>query len=177
MAQETIFDQLKQEHKEVKDLFKKAEECSPNERASIIHEIEENLIPHARGEEKTLYAISRQRLKADKNEDSLLLAHEAYEEHHVADEILEELKSLDVDSERWLPLLKVLKENIEHHIKEEEGPLFSEIKKLFNEDEEVLLLEDYIDAKEDFMMDLPPQTEIDERTPSTKAQHDFHVNP
>lgn len=176
MAKETIYDQLKKEHEEVKELFKRAENCSPKERAAVLHEIEENLIPHSRGEEKTLYSLSRQRAKDSNMTESFLLANEAYEEHHVADEILQELKSLDVESERWLPLLKVLKENIEHHIREEEGSLFAEVKKLFNKEEEALLLEDYMEAKEDYLINLPQQIEIDERTPSVKAQHDFYAS-
>lgn len=173
--EKNIFDLLKKEHKEVKSLFKKAEECPNDERTAVLHEIEENLIPHSRGEEKTIYSLCRDRAKASKLNDSLLLANEAYEEHHVADEILEELKSLDFKSERWLPLLKVLKENIEHHIKEEEGPMFDEIKKLFSNEETDLLLEDYREAKNEYLTNLVPQSKIDERTPSPQAQEHFYM--
>lgn len=169
MAQETIFDQLKKEHREVEELFKAAEECPVSKRASLLHEIEENLVPHARGEEKTLYAVSRKRLQDENKEEPLVLTNEAYEEHHVADNILAELKALDVESERWLPMLKVLKENIEHHVKEEEGSLFKEAKKLFSKEERVEMLDDYLEAKEGFASELPPQTKIDERKPSNPS--------
>lgn len=175
MFEDTIFSQLKQEHDEVKELFKKAEDCPPEERVSALQEIEENLVPHSRGEEKTVYALARERAIASKLDDSVLVTNEAYEEHHVADGLLAELKATDIKSERWLPLLKVLKENIEHHIKEEEGQFFDEVKKLFSNDERTLLLEDYLEAKGEYAGHLPSQSQIDERTPSLKAQEDFYM--
>lgn len=49
---------------------------------------------------------------------------EGFQEHHVADLILKELHQVARDDEQWGAKFKVLKENIEHHIKEEEGPMF-----------------------------------------------------
>jgi hemerythrin-like domain-containing protein len=49
---------------------------------------------------------------------------EGYQEHHVADLIVKELHGLAKDDERWGAKFKVLKENIEHHIEEEEGQMF-----------------------------------------------------
>jgi hemerythrin-like domain-containing protein len=42
----------------------------------------------------------------------------------VADLLVKELHGLARSDERWGPKLKVLKENIEHHIEEEEGDMF-----------------------------------------------------
>ena len=50
---------------------------------------------------------------------------EGYQEHHVADIVLQELQQLPPSDERWGAKLKVLKENIEHHIEEEEGEMLS----------------------------------------------------
>jgi len=41
-----------------------------------------------------------------------------------ADLIVKELHDVATDDEQWAPKFKVLKENIEHHIQEEEGPMF-----------------------------------------------------
>ena len=49
---------------------------------------------------------------------------EGFEEHHVADVVLNELKSVATDSEKWAAKFKVLKESITHHIKEEERMMF-----------------------------------------------------
>ena len=54
---ETIFEQLKSEHDDLKKLLKKAETASVNERKSLLKAIEEELVPHARAEER-LYTPS-----------------------------------------------------------------------------------------------------------------------
>jgi hemerythrin-like domain-containing protein len=49
---------------------------------------------------------------------------ESYQEHHVADQIVKELHELEKDDEKWGAKFKVLKENVAHHISEEENKLF-----------------------------------------------------
>jgi hemerythrin-like domain-containing protein len=49
---------------------------------------------------------------------------EGFQEHHVADVIVKELHDVARDHEQWGAKFKVLKESIEHHIQEEEGPMF-----------------------------------------------------
>ena len=49
---------------------------------------------------------------------------EGFEEHRIADVILKELKDVATDDEKWGAKFKVLKENIAHHIKEEERMMF-----------------------------------------------------
>ena len=53
---------------------------------------------------------------------------EGYEEHHVIDVILDELLEVPEDADQWKAKLKVLKENLEHHIEEEEGEMFRRAK-------------------------------------------------
>lgn len=164
-----IFSQLKSEHEDLKKLLKKTEDADVDERADYLTKICEELIPHARGEEKTLYALFRLRAQ-DEDEDTLDLANEGYEEHLVADELIENLKSIDVKSERWIPMFKVLKENLEHHIREEENEMFKECRELFSKEEQVLILEAYLASKEEFSKDLPAQKDINEREPSVEAE-------
>jgi hemerythrin-like domain-containing protein len=60
---------------------------------------------------------------------------EAYEEHHVVDKLMGELENLPVDDETWGAKAKVMKENIEHHIEEEEGEMFRKARQVFDEAE------------------------------------------
>lgn len=60
---------------------------------------------------------------------------EAIEEHHVADQLLEEFSGLAVNDEQWDAKLAVLKEMIEHHVEEEEKELFPKAAKLIDKDE------------------------------------------
>src|SRR3979409_2746289 len=60
---------------------------------------------------------------------------EALEEHHLVDDIVEQLKDTPFDDEHWSAKFKVTKENVEHHIEEEESPMFSKVRQEFSRDE------------------------------------------
>ena len=170
MTPSTLLGQLKKEHEDVKLLFKKAEDCDQDERADVLQEIKEELVPHARGEEKTIYSLLKGLLdNEDASEEDLNLANEAYEEHRVIDELLKSLESINANDEKWIAHLKVLKENVEHHIKEEELELFELIKKHFTADKLTELKAVYLSVKERFADSLPSQAQIRERQPSSEA--------
>ncbi len=69
-----------------------------------------------KAEEKIFYS----KLMDDEHKEDIL---EGYEEHHASEMVLKELEKTSVDDERWPAKLKVLKEMIEHHIKEEESKI------------------------------------------------------
>jgi iron-sulfur cluster repair protein YtfE (RIC family) len=48
------------------------------------------------------------------------LVQTAYEEHETVDELLADLSGLSPTAEEWIELIAVLKENLEHHIEQEE---------------------------------------------------------
>jgi hypothetical protein len=54
---------------------------------------------------------------------------EALEEHHLVDDIIEQLKDTPFDDEHRSAEFRVTTENVEHHIEEEDGPMFSKGKK------------------------------------------------
>ena len=58
---------------------------------------------------------------------------EGVEEHHQAKMFLRELSNLVEDSEKFQPKLKVLMEDIAHHVQEEEGQMFPMIEEQFDE--------------------------------------------
>ena len=60
---------------------------------------------------------------------------EAYEEHALVKRLLEELASAPKDDEQWTAKFTVLKENVEHHVEEEEGEMFQKARKVLSEDE------------------------------------------
>ena len=57
---------------------------------------------------------------------------EGYQEHHVVDLLMSELEELDVTDETWGAKALVMKENIEHHIEEEEGEMFKTARSVFD---------------------------------------------
>ena len=46
-----------------------------------------------------------------------------------------ELEALDVDDESWGAKAKVMKENVEHHMEEEEGDMFKRARQVFDKAE------------------------------------------
>lgn len=171
MTASNILEQLKNEHEEVKALFKVAEDCEEYERSDVLKLIKLELVPHARGEEKTVYSLLKERLDDQRApEKDITLANEAYEEHRVVDKLLKELEGIDVSDEKWAAHLKVLKENVEHHIKEEEEELFKLIKDHFSDDDLADLKAVYMTTKDRYSETLPSQSQIKERQPNSDAQ-------
>ena len=119
---------LKQEHDEVKDVFAKLEKASGKQAQSQFEQLRDMLSLHETMEETFLYP----RLKEDKRAKDLIL--ESYEEHHVLDVLLGEISQLGPSDEQWQAKIKVLQENTEHHIEEEEGELFPKVRKIWDAD-------------------------------------------
>jgi hemerythrin-like domain-containing protein len=70
--------------------------------------------------------------KAEESRDITL---EAFEEHRIVKQLLAELEASSKDDEQWTAKFTVLKENIEHHVEEEEGEMFTKARKVLSEEE------------------------------------------
>ncbi len=119
---------LKQEHDEAKTLFKKIEDAKGDEALRLWRQLRDDLTMHEKMEETHFYP----ELKNDPNAKDIIL--EGYQEHHVLDLLKGEIDKLEPSSEEWHPKVKVLQENTEHHIEEEEQELFPEVRKIWDED-------------------------------------------
>ena len=53
----------------------------------------------------------------------------------MVDSIMGELEATDVTDETWAAKFTVMKENIEHHIEEEEGEMFKHARQIFDAEE------------------------------------------
>ena len=112
---------LETDHRRLEALLKQADETTERgvkARTKLLATLTAALTRHERLEEKILYPA----LKPHAEARELVL--EGYQEHHVADVVVRELHRLAKDDERWGAKLKVLKENLEHHIQEEETQMF-----------------------------------------------------
>lgn len=113
---------LRQDHRKVKELFRQYSELGENAHKSkqrLAEQIFQELEVHSRLEEDVFYPAARE---ADEEEVGEVVA-EGYEEHHVADVLIAEIRQLDPSDERFDAKMQVLCENIEHHIQEEEEEL------------------------------------------------------
>jgi len=123
---------LKADHDKVKKMLADGEETTERAevtRTELFGKIKAEMLIHERIEEEIFYPALKSHPKA---KDIVL---EGYEEHHVVDEIMGELEALAVTDETWGAKFKVMKENIEHHIEEEEGEMFKTARQVFDSDE------------------------------------------
>ena len=122
-------DLIKQDHKRLKKLLAETLEAEGPEREHRMDHLRTELIAHERIEEEVLYP----RLRDEKKARASVL--EGYEEHHVADVILDELLDVPPETDVWKAKVKVLKENVEHHMDEEESELFKKARAVLDSDE------------------------------------------
>jgi hypothetical protein len=123
---------LKADHDKVKKLLAELEpttERGVKTREELFATIKGELTVHEVIEEEIFYPALKNHPKA---KDIVL---EGYEEHHVVDLLMAELESLDVSDETWGAKAMVMKENVEHHIEEEEGEMFAKARAVFDRQE------------------------------------------
>jgi Hemerythrin HHE cation binding domain len=126
------FELLKKDHKKVSDLLKqldKTEESDASNREELFSQLKNELETHTQIEETIFYPA------LEDHEETKDITLEAYEEHNVVKTLLQELEETSKDDETWSAKFSVLKENVEHHVEEEEGEMFSKVKKALNKDE------------------------------------------
>jgi hemerythrin superfamily protein len=130
------FELLKTDHQKVAKLLERIDETTERgvkTREELFTQLKAELDLHAQIEESIFYPALEE---ADETRDITL---EAYEEHRLVKQLLRELESMSKDSEEWTAKFSVLKENVEHHVEEEEGELFPKGKKVLSkEDQETL---------------------------------------
>ncbi len=95
-------------------------------RAELFSTIKGELTVHEIIEEEIFYPALKSHPKA---KDIVL---EGYQEHHVVDLVVSELEDLDVSDETWGAKAKVMQENVEHHMEEEEGDMFKTARSVFD---------------------------------------------
>ena len=120
---------LKADHDKVRKMLDEGEKTTERgvkTRTELLATIKHELTAHEQVEEEIFYPALKTHPKA---RDIVL---EGYEEHHVVDEVMGELEATDVSDETWGAKFKVMKENIEHHIEEEEGEMFKHARQLFD---------------------------------------------
>jgi hemerythrin superfamily protein len=132
MNEMNAFTLLKTDHKKVAGIMKKIEETTERAvktREELFTQLKTELDIHAAIEEKIFYPV------LEKAEESRDIALEAFEEHRLVKQLLSELEAEAKDDEQWTAKFTVLKENVEHHVEEEEGELFKKARRVLSEEE------------------------------------------
>jgi hemerythrin superfamily protein len=139
---------LKEDHRKVKKLLAELEsttERGVKTREELFMKVKQELVVHEAIEEEIFYPALKEHPKTKE------IALEGYEEHHVVDTVMAEIEGVAYDDEKWGAKFTVMKENLEHHIEEEEGEMFKQAKQVFGQDELTQLGESMKARKEDLM--------------------------
>jgi len=146
-ASKSLLDDLKRDHKEVKELLKsilRSEDAE--ERDEMFTKMRTALTAHSEAEEEMFYP------RLEEDDDTRTDALEAKVEHAIVKNLLEELEAADDKmSDEWTAKCSVLKDLVEHHVEEEEDTLFKDARKIFGKAELTELAGEFESAKEAHM--------------------------
>jgi len=134
------FELLKTDHRKVAELFEMLESAGGKRKLDVFNRIKSELELHTHLEETIFYPA------LEKPQPTHALTLEAYEEHKVVKELLSELSAAKSADDEWQAKAKVLRENVEHHVQEEENELFDNAEDALS-DEEIEALGDRMAAE------------------------------
>ncbi|HEY8227352.1 MAG TPA: hemerythrin domain-containing protein [Pyrinomonadaceae bacterium] len=130
------FNLLKQDHQTVAELLEKIDQTTERAlktREELFTRLKTELDVHAKIEETIFYPA------LENEEETRDITLEAFEEHRLVKQLLSELEGMAKDDEQWTARFSVLKENIEHHVEEEEGEMFSKARSVLSEEDQETL--------------------------------------
>jgi hemerythrin superfamily protein len=113
---------LIEDHERVKGLFEQYESAERAQKQAIARQICQELKIHAQIEEEIFYPAARQAI------DDEELVDEAVEEHSEAKRMIAAIEAAGGDEGEIESTVLELREAIEHHVEEEEGELFPEVR-------------------------------------------------
>lgn len=149
MAREEFTDAialLKADHRKVEDLFEQFEGAKgAGSKQKICHQICIELKVHTAIEEEVFYPALRGKIEDDTLD-------EAYVEHDGAKVLINDLEASSPDADFYDAKVKVLSEEIKHHVKEEEMPgegMFAQARKT---DVDLVALRDAMAARKEALM-------------------------
>jgi iron-sulfur cluster repair protein YtfE (RIC family) len=118
---------LTADHREVSAMFKQFEELSERAKSSkkkLADQICNALLLHTTIEEEIFYPAAR-----GAGKDAEELVDEAVVEHAAAKDLIAQLQEMDPEDALYDAKVKVLGEQVEHHVKEEEKEMFPTVRK------------------------------------------------
>ena len=125
----TAIELLDSQHREVERMFKEIENAEdPEDKEALFEDLADRLAIHTRIEEELFYPAVQER----KTEEMVL---EAFVEHTSIKRLLADLMESDPAEPAFDAQIKVLKEQVEHHVQEEEDQLFPAARRLMSNDE------------------------------------------
>jgi len=124
-----VIDLLKEDHDRVEDLFAKVKANEDGNNEDTFNKIRQELDLHTHVEEQIFYP----HLLENGDQELQDIVREGLEEHGQVKTLLPEIAELSGDDDQFKAKLKVLIENVEHHVEEEENEMFPMVKDQIDE--------------------------------------------
>lgn len=126
-----IFERIKQDHDLVREVM--GQICETTNRAektrdALFQTLSLEIWAHHKVEEATFY-------EALKHKGEVGEAYEAQNEHHMLNNMMDELATMPTNNEHWHMKFNAMSELLKHHLDEEEEEFFPMAKKLFSKEE------------------------------------------
>lgn len=134
-----IYEALRESHEEQRKLCAQLVNSDPdvNHRKALFKSLRVELEAHAAAEERFLYCVMMM------SDSGLSSSRHALSEHHVIEELTEDLTTNDPTQQGWLTKAKTLCDKVEHHLEEEETKFFQLSGKILTETQKVELAKQY----------------------------------
>ena len=133
--QRDVIEVLEHDHREVEQMFDELEslrgastEDEQSRRKELAEQVTIELVRHSVAEEVLVYPQVEKKVSAEQ-------AEHAREEHAEAEETLQRLEKLDADDPAFDDELATLMKEIRHHIEDEEGQMFTQMRQAIEPDE------------------------------------------
>jgi hemerythrin superfamily protein len=122
---------LKRDHQTISGLFREFEQLDANDtqaRKDCFQRIKLELDVHTKIEEELFYP------ELERFDEAADLVREARTEHQLVKDLCNDLVKLDANDPDFTAKVVVMRENVEHHVEEEEGEMFPLAKKHLSAD-------------------------------------------
>lgn len=134
-----VLTHIKEEHNEFRKLMKEIENAEGQKKKELFRELYAKLHGHHEAEEHVVFPLVKE--KAEEKDKEVV--REMIEEHSLANYQFSVIEKTFVENETWDAKFSVLKEVLEHHMKEEEKELITLARKVLPEEKLKKLLEEF----------------------------------
>ncbi len=143
---QSILNTLREEHRYIDGIVIQIQACNEIvEKKSLYLQLEEELVSHMAGEEKTIYVHL---MKDVHDEEAEEVAQRSINEHNRIRDLFAKLDNIGIESDEWDSTFRKLSEAVRKHIKEEERVLFTEAKVDFSAEELIEFGDEFLEAKQ-----------------------------
>jgi hypothetical protein len=141
----TIFDVLKKDHDEVKDILDKIDKdirADGSQCEALFEQLKPMALAHSRAEEEVFYSVLEEH---DQTEE---LAEQAEDEHARVEELLEQMDEDEPGEASWRMLFEQMAGALRHHIQQEEGEMFRKAREVLGEQDLQLMADAFSQRKQ-----------------------------